>query len=301
MNVARFNTAREDVNKKRRPAEARRAVDPRNFLGLHRFCMAQPSSNQAAQLDLPLRSPLPTQPPRQPKLGQRPWDPLRVQQLRERLAHRIGEEVRLEVHDNRSTMISYRRDRGTVALRVHHMFLSADEPTTQALADFASARRHRRQAGQLLDSYIRRNHVDIRLPRPLERLEPHGWVHDLEVVFRSLNARFFGGSIDARIGWGRAPLRRRRRTIKMGVYYHDTRTIRIHPALDHASVPSYVVEFIVYHEMLHQACPTETTASGQKRIHTKTFRVRERSHPDHDRALTWEKEHLAQLLSRRRS
>jgi hypothetical protein len=236
--------------------------------------MAQPSSNQAAQLDLPLRSPLPTQPPRQPKLGQRPWDPLRVQQLRERLAHRIGEEVRLEVHD---------------------------DPTTQAWADFASARRHRRQAGQLLDSYIRRNQVDIRPPRPMERLEPHGWVHDLEVVFRSLNARFFGGSIDARIGWGRAPLRRRRRTIKMGVYYHDTRTIRIHPALDHASVPPYVVEFIVYHEMLHQACPTETTASGQKRIHTKTFRVRERSHPDHDRALTWEKEHLAQLLSRRRS
>jgi hypothetical protein len=219
--------------------------------------------------------------------------------LCERLAHRLGESVRLEVHDNRSTMISYRRERGTLALRVHHMFLSADEPTTQALADFASVRRQRRQAGRLLDAYIRRNQVDIRPPRPTERLEPRGRAHDLESVFRALNIRFFDGSIDARIGWGRAPLRRRRHTIKMGVYYHDTRTIRVHPALDHSSVPAYVVEFIVYHEMLHQACPTETTAAGKKRIHTKAFRARERSHPDHDRALAWEREHLAQLLSRR--
>jgi hypothetical protein len=223
-----------------------------------------------------------------------------VQDLRERLAYRLGESLRLEIHDNRSTMISYRRERGTLALRVHHMFLSADERTTQALADFASARRQRQQAGRLLDAYIRRNQVDIRPPRPMERLDPHGRVHDLDVIYRELNARYFEGTIDARIGWGRAPLRRRRRTIKMGVYYHDTQTIRIHPALDHPSVPAYVVEFIVYHEMLHQACPTETTASGQKRIHTQAFRARERRHPDHDRALAWEKEHLAQLLSRRR-
>ncbi|MGO9882874.1 MAG: hypothetical protein ACLPV4_07635 [Solirubrobacteraceae bacterium] len=262
--------------------------------------MAPPSSNRAAQLELPLSAPA-ARPVQRPTRSPRPWDPSRVQELRERLAHRLGETVRLEIHDNRSTMISYRRERGTLALRVHHMFLSADERTTQALADFASARRHRRQAGQLLDNYIRRNQVDIRPPGPMDRLEPRGRVHDLDVVYRSINARFFGGSIDARIGWGRAPLHRRRRTIKMGVYYHDTRTIRIHPALDHQSVPPYVVEFIVYHEMLHQACPTETTSSGQKRIHTRAFRAREHAHPDHDRALAWEKEHLAQLLSRRRS
>jgi hypothetical protein len=268
---------------------------------IEKTSMIHPSPDRATQLELPLLAPsLPAPRPSPPPI-QRAWDPLRVRELSERLARRLGESLRLEVHDNRSTMISYRRERGTLALRVHHMFLSADESTTQALADFASTRRSRRQAGRLLDAYIRRNQIDIRPPRPMERLEPHGRIHDLDILYRTLNGRFFGGGIDARIGWGRAPLRRRRRTIKMGVYYHDTRTIRIHPALDHPSVPGYVVEFIVYHEMLHQACPTETTAAGKKRIHTKAFRLRERAHPDHDRALAWEKAHLAQLLSRRGS
>lgn len=226
-------------------------------------------------------------------------DERRVEALRERLAHRLGEAVELRVHDNRSTMISYRRDRGTLALRIHHMFLSADERTAEALADFASARRRRRQAGQLLDAFIRENQQAIRPPRQSARLEPHGRVHDLERVYRALNERWFRGAIDAAIGWGRAPLRRRRRTIKMGVYYHETRTIRIHPALDHPSVPPYVVEFIVYHEMLHQACPAQPGPGGRKLVHNAAFRAREKLHPDRVRALAWEKEHLGQLLARR--
>ncbi|MHB8417036.1 MAG: hypothetical protein ACYDCL_03100 [Myxococcales bacterium] len=224
----------------------------------------------------------------------------RVQALRERLARRLGESVRLEVHDNRSTMVSYRRERGTLALRVHHMFLSADDETTAALADFASARRRRRHAGRLLDAFIRRHQGFIRPARPTLPLDPRGRVHDLSQIFRLLNERYFAGAIEATIGWSRAPLARRRRTIKMGVYYHESRTIRVHPALDHPSVPGYVVEFIVYHEMLHQACPTEVGPRGQKLVHTRAFRARERAHPDHARALAWEKAHLEQLLARRK-
>jgi hypothetical protein len=226
-------------------------------------------------------------------------DERRIEELRASLSRRLGVSVRLSVHDNRSTMVSFRHERGTLALRVHHMFLAADEATATALADFASVRRRRRQAGRLLDAFIRRHQSVIRPPRPMERLQPRGRVHDLARVFDDLNRRHFDGTIDAVIGWSRAPLGRRRRTIKMGVYYHDTRTIRIHPALDHPSVPAYVIEFIVFHEMLHQACPTETAVDGKKLVHTKRFRARERAHPDHDRALAWEKEHLGQLLARR--
>ena len=251
------------------------------------------------QLDLfaPVDGPAPAPAPPAPPLS---VDGRRVEELRARLARRLGEAVRLSVHDNRSTMVSYRREQGTLALRVHHMFLAADDDTTCALADFASARRRRHQAGRLLDAFIRRNQAVIRPPRPLERLEPRGRVHDLAHVFRDLNERCFDGAIDATIGWSRAPLGRRRRTIKMGVYYHDSRTIRIHPALDQPIVPPYVVEFIVYHEMLHQVCPAEVGPVGKKIVHTRTFRARERSHPDHERALAWEKVHLEQLLARRR-
>ena len=256
------------------------------------------------QLELPLASgrvlTAPT-PPVSRAAGRSAWDAGRVAALRERIARRLGENVEVEIHDNRSTMVSYRRGQAGIALRLHHMFLDAEEPVAQALADFTSARRARRRAGQILDAYIRSHRGSIRPPGATGRLDPRGRVHDLSALYRALNERFFAGAIDARIGWGRAPLARRRRTIKMGVYYHDSRTIRIHPALDHPSVPAYVVEFITYHEMLHQACPPQARPDGSSRIHTKEFRARERQHPDHDRALAWEKQHLGLLLARRRT
>ena len=258
------------------------------------------SGMSSTQLTLPLYAPAPLLAPGPPPGEARSaWDVVRVHALRDRISQRLGEPVCLEVHDNRSTMISYRRTVGQIELRIHHMFLAADDSVARALADFAGAGRPRRQAGKLLDAFIRGYQHRIRPSRPEGALEPRGLVHDLGEIYRSVNERFFGATIDARIGWGRLPPRRRRRSIKLGVYYHDTRTIRIHPALDRAEVPGFVVEFIVFHEMLHQACPTEGSPSGRKRVHTRAFRARERAHPDHGRALAWEKEHLTILLARR--
>jgi len=251
------------------------------------------------QLTLPFFSSSPRAPEARPESAPPPPEPGQVQRLCQHLALHLGEPVDLVVHDNRSTMISFRRNRGSLALRVHRMFLAADIQTTHALADFTRARRPHRRTGELLDAFIRRHQGALRPPSRRESLVPRGRTFDLGQIYRLLNQRYFDEKVSAEIGWGRAPLRRRRRSIKMGVYFHETRTIRIHPALDRPEVPSYVVEFIVYHEMLHQICPAEDRAGGRKRIHTRAFRAREQLHPDHRRAVAWEREHLSWLLSRR--
>ena len=51
----------------------------------------------------------------------------------------LAEPVRLTVHDNRSTMVSFRRNPGEVHYRVHHMFLDAPGEVVSALAAFAGA------------------------------------------------------------------------------------------------------------------------------------------------------------------
>jgi hypothetical protein len=256
-------------------------------------------SSVSPQLTLPFGSlPLKTEKAHTPTYSVS-FEPGKIQQLREHLSRQLGESVDLVVHDNRSTMISYRRNRGALALRVHRMFLSADLQTTHALADFTRARRPHRRTGELLDAFIRRHQQGLRPPSRLAPLVTRGRHHDLAELFRTLNHRFFGNQVVASIGWGRSMLRRRRLSIKMGGYFHETRTIRIHPALDHPAVPGYVVEFIVYHEMLHQVCPAEEHSGRRKRVHTRLFRARERLHPDHRRALIWEREHLTWLLGRR--
>jgi len=215
------------------------------------------------------------------------------------LAGELGEPVRLTVHDNRSIMVSWRRSRGLFHLRVHHMFLDAPREVVEALAVFGRpGSRQRGAAGQRIDAYVRRHRARIGEGKPA-RLEPRGRHHDLASLFDEENERHFGRSIRARIGWGALRAGARRRSIKTGVYLHDQRVIRIHPALDRAEVPAYYVRAVVFHEMLHQAVPV-LERRGRRVVHSAEFRRREKAHPDFARARAWEAAHLHLLLDGRR-
>ena len=57
----------------------------------------------------------------------------------------------------------------------------------------------------------------------------------------------------------------------------------INRGLDRSDVPAYVLDFVMYHELLHKALGVKT--SGARRVaHTKEFRDFEKRHPDYERA-----------------
>lgn len=219
--------------------------------------------------------------------------------LADALAGLLAEPVRLTVHDNRSTMVSFRRDTGAVHYRVHHMFLDAPGEVVRALATFAGSQRggaaRRREAGTRIDAFVRHNRARIAVPHA-DRLVAQGRVHDLQSLFDRLNAEHFEGRIEARIGWGPVRGGRRRRTVKTGVYVQDARLIRIHPTLDRPEVPEFYVAAVVFHEMLHQAVPAREVA-GRRIVHGSEFRRRERAYPGFARAKAWEERNLSLLLS----
>jgi len=226
----------------------------------------------------------------------------RVQAARrvaDEIAEELGEPVRLIVHDNRSTMVSFRRAAGALHYRVHHMFLDAPGEVVRALAHFAGPARgaaaRRRDAGGRIDAFVRTRRDRIGAPK-VGRLQPRGRAHDLQAIFDRLNAQEFDGAIQARIGWGAVRPGARRRTVKTGVYLQDARVIRIHPTLDRPEVPEFYVAAVVFHEMLHQAVPAREV--GRRRIvHGPEFRRRELAYRDHARARAWELRHLSLLLS----
>jgi hypothetical protein len=214
------------------------------------------------------------------------------------IAALLGPEVKvlLSVHDNRSTMISFRRDPPLLKLRVHHLFLEAPPEVIRALADYAG--RGRRAAGRLLDDYIAERQGRIRAePRRKAAVSTRGKCFDLGEIFERLNRLYFQDTIRARIGWGRNASRRRRKSIRLGVYDHRAREIRVHPALDRPDVPLFFVEYIVFHEMLHQVFPSARD-SGRHVHHPRAFRDRERAFPRYAAAIAWEKAHLQALLRR---
>jgi hypothetical protein len=219
--------------------------------------------------------------------------------LAQRLSTLLREPVEVELTDNAWTMVSYRRRSGRLLFRLHHMFTAAEDAVVRAIAGFTG--RARKAAGLAIDVYIREHRHLIRQRE--EKREPaltvRGRFYDLGEIYARLNAVHFQGRVAARIGWGRnAPLRRRR-SIKMGVYFHERKLIKIHPALDDHRVPAHFVEMVVFHEMLHQIIPPSADASGRRSVHGPAFRAAERAFPEYARARAWEKANLDLLLSKR--
>jgi predicted metal-dependent hydrolase len=217
------------------------------------------------------------------------------------LTIRLPDPVDLVFTDNHSTMISFSHRQGRFRIRLHRMFRHADSRVLEHLARFITKRT--KLDSIALDRFISEHREEIRdlkISRP-KRLREEGTHHDLKQVLTKVATTYFAGCTDVRIGWGahpkrRSPKRRRRAiTRALATYSYDDRTIRVSPVLDAADVPDYVVEWIVYHEMLHHVLPVEKVGE-RNQYHTRKFRMLERAFKDFEKAKAWEETHLEKLL-----
>jgi len=214
----------------------------------------------------------------------------------------------LELTDNRRTILSVRAGRtgfrAPLELRIHHSFTAAPEEVLQAVATFVESKRGSDLAREAL--VVIREHFTAHRETARARkvvLRPEGVAFDLREVFADLNERYFEGRITAAITWGKSaissPCRRRRSaSLQLGSYSYEDRLIRLHRVLDHAEVPRYVVEAVVYHEMLHADMPPEIRG-GKRYFHTPEFRRRERIYRNLTRAERWIGDNMPALLKAR--
>jgi hypothetical protein len=126
----------------------------------------------------------------------------------------------------------------------------------------------------------RRHIARVRLKRARRIADcPQGSVHDLEPMFAALNAEYFHGQLPRpRMGWSARPWRS-----QFGCYDHSLDQIVMNSRLDRAEVPSYAVEFILYHEMLHVKHPIRATGCGLQ-AHSREFRAEEKRFAHYVRA-----------------
>ena len=188
-------------------------------------------------------------------------------------------------------------------LRIHQCFVHADDEVLDAVIDFAAKRLPKARRQDALDRvrvYFD-EHAKVFDRPPRRRRRPRrtrGRHHDLQELFDRVNRESFGNTLELKVTWGEEVRRqrRRRRTIQLGSYQDESRTIRIHPVLDHAKVPDFVVMSVLHHEMLHAIVPVER-AGRRNRVHTEEFRRREAAYPHHRRAEQWLARHLFRLMA----
>jgi hypothetical protein len=107
-----------------------------------------------------------------------------------------------------------------------------------------------------------------------------GRVYNLDKLFARLNRRYFNNELPKPVlSWS---ARRTKRILGHHDYVHDT--IVLSRSLDNSSVPEMLVEFVLYHEMLHMK-HRPRTINGRRVYHTAAFRADENRFERYDEAM----------------
>jgi hypothetical protein len=117
-----------------------------------------------------------------------------------------------------------------------------------------------------------------------------GEIYDLDEVFDSLNFWYFGGRLQKpTLTW--SP----RKSYHILGHHDSTHdTVSISRSLDSKIVPRFVVEYVLFHEMLHIAHPT-VHHNGRRYHHTPAFRRDERRFTHFRQAERWIEENIGKL------
>jgi predicted metal-dependent hydrolase len=173
---------------------------------------------------------------------------------------------------------------GKLFVRLSDLLEGAPEAVLRAIAHILLAKMYRRPIERAYSTQyrryisrqdiIRKAHL-VRHLRGRKRIESaQGRTYDLERIFEELNQRFFYGLLARpRMTWSRDHARNR-----LGHYDPAHNTIVVSRVFDHPRVPSYALEYIVYHEMLHLKHPVKMRGS-RRCVHSTEFQAEEKLFP----------------------
>lgn len=177
-------------------------------------------------------------------------------------------------------------------IRISDILKQAPKPVLESLIRLliaqAGGRRPHREDVEVYQRYIRcpeieALHCRTRMTRGRKTLiGPIGRAYDLDDSFLRVNRRYFFQRLERpTLSWSPTPSRRR-------LGYHDEarNLIVISRWLDRKAVPRYVIDYIMYHEMLHIAIPP-VRRGNRRTVHSKAFLERERLFEEYDLASQW--------------
>jgi hypothetical protein len=202
-----------------------------------------------------------------------------------RMFTRIGCEGRpphfqVEFYPYSSLTLTIRRRDEAVYVRLSDLLRRAPMQVLEGAAALLLARVYRRRAPRTLVEpyllYARSQRTRGRIARMRSRrvrpvsTQPQVRHFDLHALFDRLNRAYFAGELARpRIGWSKRSWRR-----QFGCYDPGPNQIVLNRRMDRPGIPQMVVEYVLFHEMLHVKHPTRR--SGCTLVsHSREFREEE--------------------------
>ncbi len=178
---------------------------------------------------------------------------------------------------------------GKVLVGISDLLEGAPQPVLEAIAVILIAKLYRRPIPAryrtryrlfLNSRAVRRKVHWIRRTRGRKHLGvPQGRHFNLETIFEKLNREYFHGLLGRpQLSWSRTASR-----TALGHYDSAHNAIIISKIFDRPGTPPFLVEYILYHEMLHLKHPV-VSRRGQRCVHSALFRAEERRFPKFQQA-----------------
>jgi predicted metal-dependent hydrolase len=206
--------------------------------------------------------------------------------LLQRMFTRIGCEGRpphfhVEFYPYSSLTLTIRRRDERVDVRFSDLLQRAPLKVMEGAAVLLLSRLYRHRAARSLVqpylNYARSHRTRGRIQRMRSNrvrrvlTRARGQYYDLGPLFEQLNGKYFSGELQRpHIGWSTRSWRR-----QFGCYDPGPNQIVLNRRMDRPGVPQFVVEYVLFHEMLHVKYPTRR--SGCTLLsHSPEFREEEK-------------------------
>lgn len=185
-----------------------------------------------------------------------------------------SQQIRLKLYPSNYLYLA-KKNRHERRIEIHQGFMRAPAEVKQAIVHSALngrlAEATRRIQAYARGEKFREVSQALADTGQVNNLSSKGKVYDLAKIYERLNRDYFKGRL-ARptLKWSRTPARRR-----LGYYEPDSGSITISRRLDRPDVDLLLVEYILFHEMLHQSQGVQVV-NGRRRAHTSEFKRAER-------------------------
>jgi predicted metal-dependent hydrolase len=193
-------------------------------------------------------------------------------------------ELKVEFFAFANVNNTIRLRQGRLLVRLSDLLEGAPEAVLRAIAHILLAKMYRQPIDRghaaryrkYLASHeiVRKTHLVRQMRGRKQLLSARGHFYDLDAIFEDLNTHFFHGLMARpRMSWSKSKTRR-----ILGHYDPAHNAIIISRVFDHVAMPRYVLEYIVYHEMLHLKHPVKLRGS-RRCVHSAEFQAEEKLFP----------------------
>lgn len=178
---------------------------------------------------------------------------------------------------------------GTIEVRLSRLLEAAPKEIFEALAGILLAKLFRRPVPEAdrraYRTFIQHIQADLppRLPKPVDgRYQAQGKYFNLTDIFDRLNTTYFEGRLkQPHLGWSL-----KKAYTRLGFYDRERDLLVISRIFDARKTEPDVIDFLMYHEMLHILIPVRHNG-GRRQVHPPQFKQLERSFPNYEKIEKW--------------